>query len=107
MMPDDLYLPASIPGMAEAATAVLGFDPWEQVDEIFGPSALNPWWTPGPRTVVPLSIPAGRLVALEWLRARGESFAITLTEKRMLDEWARALYIEVLRIARKEGWSDE
>ena len=62
----DLTIPAGVPGMAEAADSVLGFEPWAVCDDC----AASDWWVHGANPVVPLSLPAGRLVALDWLRDR-------------------------------------
>jgi hypothetical protein len=107
----DLTLPASIPGMKEAAVAVLGFDPW---DLPFAMGDVLDGWHSGPSSgTVPhvdLSLPAGRLVALEWLMTRGVAPMPWVNWcTRVLcpgDGEPEAMHAEVLRIARAEGWDD-
>lgn len=66
---DDLALPASrLPGVEAVAREVLGLDPWD-------PLKRN-WTGAGFTRVVPLTIPAGRLVAETWLPAQSAYWAM-------------------------------
>lgn len=69
----DLSLPVSrCPGIDAVAREVLGLDPWKHG----GPGSSNrAWWTlraEVPLRAVPLTVPAGRLVAETWLADNGE-----------------------------------
>lgn len=65
-----LSLPVSrLPGIVEVAREVLGLDPWALTLHV----GACPWWggPGGDQGIVPLTIPAGRLVAETWLRQSG------------------------------------
>jgi len=119
-MSDELTIPASVPGMAEAAEAVLGFDAWSACDDC----GADLWWKAANKPtgyelaemtpVVPLSLPAGRLVALEWLRERSP-IVWWLPQLRwalgpsggsapLADARYRSWQANVLEHARAEGW---